>query len=178
MKLGFGELLVIFIVALLVIGPDKLPEYARKLGAGLREFRNATSDVTQEIRESVIEPLNEAQQPLREAMEPLEEMQTDIEREVKGVEKSLNDVASGRPAKKTVKKTSESAAAEPEEGAETTQPESQKETTEGEAAMKSETQIEPEEAAEAEQQSEPEAESAEPERPADGETQEMRQETV
>lgn len=38
MKIGFTEIIVIFIVALIVIGPDKLPYYARKLGAGLREF--------------------------------------------------------------------------------------------------------------------------------------------
>ena len=56
MKIGAMELIVIFIVALLVIGPDKLPQYAKKFGAALREFRKASSDVTKEIRESVIDP--------------------------------------------------------------------------------------------------------------------------
>ena len=60
MKIGALELLVIFVVALLVIGPDKLPQYARKFGNAMREFRKASSDVTQEIRESVIDPLEEA----------------------------------------------------------------------------------------------------------------------
>jgi TatA/E family protein of Tat protein translocase len=36
MKIGAMELVVIFIVALLVIGPDKLPQYARKFGAAMR----------------------------------------------------------------------------------------------------------------------------------------------
>ena len=72
MKIGFLELLVVFVVALLVIGPDKLPAYARKLGRALQEFRKASSDITQDIRESVVDPLEEAQRPLREAMEPLE----------------------------------------------------------------------------------------------------------
>ena len=60
MKIGAMELIVIFIVALLVIGPDKLPSYARKFGNALKEFKKASSDITQDIRESVVEPLEEA----------------------------------------------------------------------------------------------------------------------
>ena len=63
MKIGAMELIVIFIVALLVIGPDKLPSYAKKFGNAMREFRKASSDMTQDIRESVVEPLEEAQRP-------------------------------------------------------------------------------------------------------------------
>ena len=54
MKIGAMELLVVFIVALLVIGPDKLPSYTRKFGNALREFRKASSEVTQEDRKSVV----------------------------------------------------------------------------------------------------------------------------
>ena len=54
MKIGAMELIVIFIVALFVIGPDKLPSYARRFGNALREFRKASSDVTQDIRQSVV----------------------------------------------------------------------------------------------------------------------------
>lgn len=75
MKIGALELLVVFVVALLVIGPDKLPLYAKKFGAAMREFRKASQDVTQEIRESVIDPLEEAKKPLKEAMEPIEDLQ-------------------------------------------------------------------------------------------------------
>jgi TatA/E family protein of Tat protein translocase len=39
--LGFGELVVIFIIALIFIGPKKLPELAKGLGKGIREFQNA-----------------------------------------------------------------------------------------------------------------------------------------
>lgn len=78
MKIGFTEIIVIFIVALIVIGPDKLPYYAKKLGAGLREFRKATDDMTKDIKESVVEPLEEAQKPIREAMEPFEQLDRDV----------------------------------------------------------------------------------------------------
>jgi len=97
MKIGAMELVVIFIVALLVIGPDKLPQYARKFGMALREFRKASSGVTKEIRESVIDPLQEAQKPLREAMEPLDEISRDLKAEVKGVEKDLKNIGKEKP---------------------------------------------------------------------------------
>ena len=99
MKFGFGELIVIFIVALLVIGPDKLPAAARSLGSMLRAFKGAMGEATEEIRESVIEPLNEAQKPLREAMEPVEEMQKELTRELDGINSSLNNLATVTPAR-------------------------------------------------------------------------------
>jgi len=46
---GPTELLVIFVVALLVLGPKRLPELAHTLGKGLAEFRKATSDLTSEF---------------------------------------------------------------------------------------------------------------------------------
>jgi sec-independent protein translocase protein TatB len=47
--IGPSELLVILVVALLVLGPKRLPELARALGKGLAEFRRATADVTSEL---------------------------------------------------------------------------------------------------------------------------------
>ena len=40
-NLGLSELVVIFIVALVVIGPKRLPEVARALGEALRSFQDA-----------------------------------------------------------------------------------------------------------------------------------------
>ena len=53
MKIGTLELVVIAIVALLVIGPSKLPEYARKLGQAMREFKKASDSLTKEIKENI-----------------------------------------------------------------------------------------------------------------------------
>lgn len=47
--IGFPELLMILVVALLVIGPKKLPELAKSLGKGLAEFRRATDDLKDTI---------------------------------------------------------------------------------------------------------------------------------
>jgi len=42
--LGTGEILIIFAAALIFIGPKKLPELARGLGKGIREFQKAKDD--------------------------------------------------------------------------------------------------------------------------------------
>ena len=44
-NLGMTEILIILGVALLVLGPKRLPELARALGKGLAEFKRATSDL-------------------------------------------------------------------------------------------------------------------------------------
>jgi sec-independent protein translocase protein TatB len=47
--IGTSEVLIILVVALVVIGPSKLPELARTLGKGLAEFRRVSSDVKNTI---------------------------------------------------------------------------------------------------------------------------------
>ena len=54
--LGFTEILVILVVALLVFGPDKLPELARNLGKALTEFRRASNDLRRSVLEASEEP--------------------------------------------------------------------------------------------------------------------------
>ena len=44
-QVGIWELLAIFVVALLVFGPRKLPELGRSLGKGLSEFRRASTEL-------------------------------------------------------------------------------------------------------------------------------------
>lgn len=48
--LGFGELLVIFLIALIFIGPKKLPELAKGLGKGIREFQNAAKGFNDQLQ--------------------------------------------------------------------------------------------------------------------------------
>ena len=49
--IGMPELIVIFVIALIVIGPQKLPDLARSLGRGLAEFKRATDDFKQSVQE-------------------------------------------------------------------------------------------------------------------------------
>jgi sec-independent protein translocase protein TatB len=47
--LGFTEIAFIFVLALLIFGPKKLPEIGRTLGRGVAEFRKATSELKRSI---------------------------------------------------------------------------------------------------------------------------------
>ncbi|HWI41655.1 MAG TPA: TatA/E family twin arginine-targeting protein translocase [Verrucomicrobiae bacterium] len=49
--IGMPELVVIMVIALIVIGPHKLPELARSLGKGLAEFKKASEDLRRNIEE-------------------------------------------------------------------------------------------------------------------------------
>ena len=48
--IGTPEAILIGVVALIVVGPKKLPELARTLGKGLSEFRRTASDVADEFK--------------------------------------------------------------------------------------------------------------------------------
>ncbi len=50
--IGGAELLVIFLFALLFIGPKKLPELAKGLGKGIREFQKAKDDLFDQVSAS------------------------------------------------------------------------------------------------------------------------------
>ena len=45
MNLGFPEMLFLFLLALLLFGPKKLPEIGRQIGRGLAEFRRASNEL-------------------------------------------------------------------------------------------------------------------------------------
>jgi sec-independent protein translocase protein TatA len=49
--IGMPELVVILVIALIVIGPAKLPDIAKSLGKGLAEFKKATDDFQRNIHE-------------------------------------------------------------------------------------------------------------------------------
>lgn len=75
LDLGFFEILVILVVALLVVGPDKLPEYARKFGKMVRDLRKMTSNFTGEVTKSL----------------DLEDDFDDLKNTAKGLKGSLDD---------------------------------------------------------------------------------------
>lgn len=50
--LGMQELVIILVIALLVFGANKLPEIGRGLGRGIREFRKASSELTDGAEEA------------------------------------------------------------------------------------------------------------------------------
>ncbi|HUV14567.1 MAG TPA: Sec-independent protein translocase protein TatB [Acidobacteriota bacterium] len=65
-NLGFPELVVIFVIALLVFGPRKLPELGRSLGKSLAEFKKATNELKRTWEEEVKTEDNELKEIQRD----------------------------------------------------------------------------------------------------------------
>ncbi|NTW83160.1 MAG: twin-arginine translocase TatA/TatE family subunit [Chlorobiaceae bacterium] len=76
--LGGQELLLILFVILLFFGPSKLPELARGLGKGMREFKKAQSDLENEFHKAVesADPKEKPAEPLTAKREDAPEIQT------------------------------------------------------------------------------------------------------
>ena len=54
-SLGPAEILVILVIALLVFGPNKMPDIARQVGKGVREFKRVQQHLKSELRDVVSE---------------------------------------------------------------------------------------------------------------------------
>ena len=72
--MGMPEILLILAIALIVLGPKKLPEIAKSLGRGIAEFKKATRDFKQSV---------EVDNDFKEAKETLQEMKKDVEQSVR-----------------------------------------------------------------------------------------------
>lgn len=51
--IGFQELIIIAVIALLIVGPKKLPDLAKTLGKGFSEFRKATDGITDDFKQTM-----------------------------------------------------------------------------------------------------------------------------
>jgi len=64
--IGMQELIIILIVALIFIGPKKLPDLAKALGKGVAQFRNAMDDVKGTFDEGIKKEMSEVKDSLLE----------------------------------------------------------------------------------------------------------------
>ncbi len=85
--IGLPELIVIMVIALIVIGPSKLPDLARALGKGMAEFRKAT----QEIKDSL------------DMDEDIQEVKKDLVDSVSGLDEPFDLGEAGRQEEKAPK---------------------------------------------------------------------------
>jgi Tat protein translocase TatB subunit len=65
-NVGPLEILLVAIIALIVLGPQRLPEVARSVGRGMREFRTALSDAGADDDEEEDEDLADEEEPVDE----------------------------------------------------------------------------------------------------------------
>ena len=61
--LGFGEIVIILVLALVLLGPQKLPEVAKQLGKGLRDFKRATDDLKGQFERELYADESKAPRP-------------------------------------------------------------------------------------------------------------------
>ena len=74
-NLGGGEIILILALVLILFGAKKLPELAKGLGTGIKEFKKATRDVTDEMHSAMEEP-PPAPKPLPPPSTPVQPEQT------------------------------------------------------------------------------------------------------
>ncbi|MDG2351789.1 MAG: Sec-independent protein translocase protein TatB [Acidimicrobiales bacterium] len=55
-NIGSGEVLVILVLGLLVLGPERLPEFAKKIGSFLKEAKRMSRSFQEELRSAVEDP--------------------------------------------------------------------------------------------------------------------------
>jgi Tat protein translocase TatB subunit len=79
--IGLPELIVIMVVALLVVGPSKLPELARSLGKTFQEFKRMADDVKGTLEEEITDIKSSSEQRAENKEETGESSETNIVQE-------------------------------------------------------------------------------------------------
>ena len=79
-SIGMPELIIIFVIALIIFGPRKLPELGRSLGKSIAEFKRASNELKSTIEEEV--RAIEAEPPTRHSSEPEPESESKSEPEL------------------------------------------------------------------------------------------------
>ena len=78
-----AELVFVFFIILLVFGADKVPDIARTLGKGMRNVRNATQDIKDEIKKSSEKQgldTNQIEQDIKEVKDEVEDIAGSVKR--------------------------------------------------------------------------------------------------
>ena len=74
-----GEIVIVFLVFLLLFGSSKVPELAKGLGKGMREFKKATDDIKREIDNSTADLKRE----INDSSKDLKKNLSDIDKSIK-----------------------------------------------------------------------------------------------
>ena len=117
--IAFSELLIIGVVALIVLGPERLPKVARTVGALLGRLNRYVADVKGDIdREMRLEELRKLQDEMKTSAQKYEiladETGKEIKREVDGIDTVMQAMATtdGGPAMRELEKSKAEAAAQ------------------------------------------------------------------
>jgi sec-independent protein translocase protein TatB len=103
---GFSEIVVIAVVALIVIGPERLPRTARMLGHLFGRLQRYVNEVKADInREMELDELRRLQREVKSAASEIEQsmsaVASEVQTGVRSVEQQLNDTGTAAPAQAT-----------------------------------------------------------------------------
>jgi len=73
---GFGEIIFLFFIALIIFGPKKLPELGKTLGKGMREFKKASDD----LKANWDQHVRDADNPVNDLKQTFNEIKSDAEK--------------------------------------------------------------------------------------------------
>lgn len=102
-SLGMQEIIIIFIIALIIFGPRKLPELGKTIGKGLSEFKKASNELKQTWEDEV--RLDKEKETMNEIIEDVKKDASDLTEDVKkdasvltgDVKKDTSAMAAGSP---------------------------------------------------------------------------------
>jgi len=66
--IGMQELIIIAVIALIIVGPKKLPDLAKTLGKGFSEFKKATEGITDDLKETMKEDKKQDDDGLKDSL--------------------------------------------------------------------------------------------------------------
>ena len=93
---GIPELLLIMMIALVVFGPERLPEIGRSIGKAVRDFRRMSAGVTsewQELSKELVDAASEVQRGVKEVAAEVERGVQEMETEIEQIEGEIKQVA-------------------------------------------------------------------------------------
>lgn len=88
-NIGFGELILILLIAFLVVGPEDLPKVARALARGLKYFRGVVDEVKQSVNlDSELTEISNVKREIQQTVKNVNPL-NNIDNEIKNVKEEL-----------------------------------------------------------------------------------------
>ena len=85
-SIGFPEIILILVIALLIFGPKKLPEVGKSIGKAIREFKRASDEIKEKIEQEI-------------QVDELKNIQEDLKKDIKDI-KEIKDIKDDEEGKK------------------------------------------------------------------------------
>ncbi len=92
--IGTPELILVFVIALLIFGPEKIPEIAKNLGKGIRMLRDTTNEVKREIMKETSDAgldVDKLNKQVKNELGQIKEIM-DVKEELSGISKGINEI--------------------------------------------------------------------------------------